>query len=613
MRRLSEIEEIYRRISIRKLSQIISIGLILCSVTSCYFDPDDKYWVDLQSPAPPEINIDFNINPDTVYFSSSAPVILKITASNENIKVGSVILYIDDEPINYTIENGACIITPFSLNKGIYKFKIEFLTNSGTTSIADILGVEMYQHKSREFTFIVQYPAEQSTWISETESASGLILTWNSGLFFKSYQLRKTLTIYSNTGFFLLDTIYTTPSNVFTDTQYIGESARYEIYGISNEDKSYLLGKYSTSNKLPMMKVIEYQNKIALVWPKTMHSAQVQSIELIDKSNPMSHVTLAVLNNTDTAFLLDNSYFGVKPVFTLRFTPEIKTNSSTILCFESYAFANRIELPGPDPMTILTSSCSDLIYTNNDSLIVYSVGAQKTILATPIGYGCVVSPDGQFSLQQIASNMNFYSLPNYSLIRSINMTNKFFYSYSVSNNGIGTYNTDDGLKIFDFLNNSLDFINTRYSYSKGGYWPEISPDGTYLKLFKDQPYPNPDRMVFAKIQGNNVIPMDSIDGCECHFYNSDPSLIYYYKESTLYVLRIEDLSIVRTLHTGDKYLGNIDFCSNRMITRGEETCHIYDILTGNLLFTIPMQNGNYVYILNDIVYFEYGNKYFLPN
>lgn len=614
MRQLSEIWKICGRISFRKISKILSMGLILSMMTSCFYDPDDKYWVDLQSPtAPPEVNIDFNINSDTVYFSSYAPVVLKITASNENIRVGSVILYMDDEPISYTTENDAFIITPFSLNTGTHKFKIEFLANSGTTSIADKLGAEMFEYKSRELIFVVQSTMQQSIWIKETESASGLTLTWNPGLVFRSYQLRKTISIRSNSGFFLLDTIYYTSGNVFTDTKYIGESSTYQIYGINDEGKSYLLGNYSTLNKLPWMRVIEYQNKLAVAWPKTMHAEHVKSIELINLSSPISPVTVATLKNTDTLVFLDKSYFGVTPVFTLRYTPEIKTNSSTILCFESEYFRNRIELPGPNPMTMVASSCSDLIYTKNDSLIVYSIAAQKTIQSLPVGYSCAVSANGKYSFHHIDHNLNFYSVSDYSLIRSIDMTNVFSYSYSVSNNGIGIYNTDKGLEIVDFLNNDMHLVNTRFSYAQGGYWPEISPDGKYLRLSKSKPYPEPAIFVFARIQGDSILPVDSIDGPTCHFYKSDPSLFYYYKESTLYIRRIEDLSVVRALYTGDEYLGNIDFCSNRMITRGKENCHVYDILTGKLLFTIPMQNGDYVYILNNIVYFEYGNRYFLPD
>lgn len=600
-------------ISLSKITLFI-VGLSLWFISSCYYDPDDKYWVDLQNPAvPPEVNIDFNINSDTVYFSSYAPVVLKITASNENVKVESTKLYLDNEPVSYITENGAFIITPFSLGTGIHKFRMEFLVNSGTTSIADKLGAEMFEYKSRELTFIVQTPTEQSKWIKETESASGLTLTWNSGLVFNQFELRKTISIRSNSGFFLLDAIYTASGNTFTDTQYIGESATYQIYGISGEGKRYLLGTYSTLCKLPRIRVVEYQNKLALVWPKTMHAEHVKSIELINKSSPMSPVTITSLKNTDTMFFLDQSYFGITPALTLRYTPEIQTNDNTILCFESYYFTDRIELPGPNPMTMVASNCSELIYTRNDTLVGYSVEAKKTILAQPVGYQCAVSPDGNYSLQNINHAINFYSLSDYSLLKSIDMTNRFSYGYSVSNNGIGIYNTNEGLEIYDFRNNNLHLTNTKYSYSKGGYWPEISPDGNYVKFHKSQPYPNPNMVVFARIQGNSIIPMDSIEGPTCQFYKSDPSLFYYYKESTLYIRKIEDLSIVRTLYTGDEILGNIDFCSNRMITRGKETCHVYDILTGKLLFTIPMQNGDYVYLLNNIVYFEYGNKYLLPN
>jgi hypothetical protein len=613
MKRLSEISGISGRISFRKLSQILCIGFILCTVTSCYYDPDDKYWVDLQSPASaPEIIIDFNIIADTVYFSSSVPVILIITAPNENIEIRSVAFYLDDERVSYTTKDGNYIITPFSLLSGTYKFKIGFMANSGTTSIADKLGAEMYEYKTRELTFIMQSSSEQSKWVKETESESGLTLTWNPGLVFNTYQLRKTISIYSNSGFFLLDTIYTTNDNVFTDTQYVGESAVYQIYGMSDDGKTYILGKHYTSNKMPRMRIIAYENSIAVVWPKTMHANHVKSIELIDKSQPMSPVILATLKNTDTLFALNKSYCGVTPVFTLRFTPEIKTNNTTILCFESYSFSNRIELPGPDPMTTTASTCSEIIYVDNDSLIVYSIEDQKPILAAPLMYGCGVSANGKYALLNSGNSLDFYSLPDYSLIRSIDMTNKFSLYYSVSNTGIGSYNTDNGLEIVDFINN-LHFTDTRYSYAAGGFWSEISPDGNYLKLFKDEPYPNPDKMVFAKIEGNTVIPMDSIYGCDCRFYESDPELIYYYKDKTLYVLRIDDLSVIRTLYTGDKYFGNIDFCSNRMITRGEQNFHVYDVLTGNLLYTIPMQNSYYGYIVKNIVYFEYGNKYILPD
>ncbi len=106
--------------------------LSLCFLTACY-DPDDRYWVDIEIPTePPEVNIDFNINSDTVYFNCDVPIVLKITATNENVRVGSTSLYIDNTPVSYTTKDGAFIINPFKLSSGIHKFRIEFQTNSGT-------------------------------------------------------------------------------------------------------------------------------------------------------------------------------------------------------------------------------------------------------------------------------------------------------------------------------------------------------------------------------------------------------------------------------------------------------------------------------------------------
>lgn len=592
----------------RKFTQIM-VGLSLCFLTSCTYDPDDRYWVDLKSPSAPEVNIDFNINSDTVYFNNNVPVVLKINASNENIIVGSTTLYIDNDPVNYTIENGAFVINPFELMAGIHKFRIEFLANSGTNSIADKVGAEMYQFKSRELIFVVK-ATDQSRWIKESESADGLTLTWNPGLVFNSYELRKVITIRNNMGHFLLDTVYRTDVNTFTDTHYIGESAHYKIYGVNTDGKSYLLGTWSTSCKLPKLKVIEYQNKIALVWPKTVHFNHVKKIELISKSIPDSPAIIASLKNTDTLFFLDRSYFGQRPSLTLRFTPEIKTNENTILCFESYYFTDQISLPGPDLGYVLGSSCSDLFYNNDDTLFGYSAITHKLSLAQPGGF--VISPDGNYSLQNINNRLYYYSLSPYSLIRSTGVINEFTFGYSISNNGMVLFNTRDGLEIYDFSVSNLHISNTKYSYSKGGYWAEFSPDGNYLKMTKES-YPDPVKVVFAKIQGNNIVPVDSLTGCICRFYKTDPTLFYYYKNSTLTIKKIEDLSTVRTIYTGDDRFGNIDFCTNRMITKGKDFFHVYDIVTGELLFTIPMQNGYYFHLLKNIVFFDYGNKYFLTN
>lgn len=593
----------------KKSIQII-IGISLYFSTSCIYDPNDRYIIDLEAPkSSPEVTIDLNFDSDTVYFSEEIPIVLKITSSNENVKVESVDLYVDNKRIYYQTKNDTIFTILSNLTQEVHRFKIEFTTNSGTTSIADKIGAEKFQFQSREIIFIVQSQNASVKWIKEFESTSGLSLTWKSGCVFNSYRLIKDVGALHRS----FDTILNNTDNTYFDSKYIGENARYYLYGINNTTgKTHFMGVFSPPIRLPKMRVIEYQNKLALTWPKGMHTDHIKRIELIETkwiNSSRGPNIMASLQNTDTLFFLDESYFGERPELSLRFFPDDKINEKTMQGFDS-EFQGLISVPGPQ-FPPIWNSCTELYYIKRDTIFKYSTEQLKITPIEPYTYDNYTY-GSKYRIQSFDNSLKIYSVSPYSLIREINITDNSIFNPSVSNNGIVTFLTNNALEIYDLNNNKLHITSMKYNRLKGYYFAEISPIGNYLIIHKSNTWATPPSIdVFAKIQNDSLITLDSIPNYWIRFHEKDPTLFYYYTESTLTIKNIEDLSTIRNINTGDLLFGNIDFCTNRMITKGKDSYHIYDILTGELLFTLPLQKGSDFYLLNNVVFFDYGNKYIL--
>ncbi len=599
-------------ITLQRIFMMFSIAMSFTLPTSCYYDPDDDYIIDRKRPASaPEVLIELNIDSDTVYFTENIPVLLKLKPLDNNVIVKSIKLFVDDEPVEYTTNNQVVVINPFELDRGIHKFRIEYITTSGSGSIGDILGEELFQTITRELIFIVR-SQETTDWIQENYSEEGLVIRWNPGLVFPTYEIRKEPSIYYANGGYLMDTVFTTRTNEFIDTRYIGECAYYKIYGVSEDNQKFLMARYKCKFRLPDIEIIDNNGLPAIHWPKPPHLENIIRFELVDHSNSNSPMVIATIPSTDTLYTLDASYFGVTPRWSLRYVPNQTIKPESLKCFETRIYEKQIELPGPKLQYITGSTCSEVFYRFDDTLYRYSAETFKISDIQEVKYSLAISPDGNYLLYQLNQKIILQTLDHGSTVSSYQY-NGSSHNYSVSNNGIGAFNSQNGLIIHDFISNNIHINNHKYSYAARNLLAEISPNGKYIRFYKSSSYNSLAKTIIAKIENGNIIPLDSIDGVVLNFHETDPSLLYYHDGYQLNIAKTNDLLVTNTIPTGDSHLGNIDFCTNRMATYNYNYYYIYDLESGSLLYTFPKGNNYSCFLIKNVLILNFGNRIILPD
>jgi len=192
---------------------------------SCEFNPSKEYYLDLQKPTQaPEVEMELNFdNSDQIVFYWHSNI--KIRLKNENLKLFKVDFFLDNVLLQ-TYEDEFGFYTNINIyDSGKHLFKIEFVTNSGSNSIADNLGAEQFLFTSREWTFVAINPDtyQNASYVLTNE---GFLVKWKpyDGLNFKKYIVKK---LAVGLNYEVLDTS-------FLDTEYMGEWGQYNVYDMLN-------------------------------------------------------------------------------------------------------------------------------------------------------------------------------------------------------------------------------------------------------------------------------------------------------------------------------------------------------------------------------------------
>lgn len=206
--------------------------------------------------------------------------------------------------------------------------------------------------------------------------------------------------------------------------------------------------------------------------------------------------------------------------------------------------------------------------------------------------------------------INLYSSNPFTLLRRVNADN--ISSLWISNTGVGIYSSSQ-LHIMDFKENTFHITSSVYSLL-GNYNARISPDGNYLMFMQNIIYQGSTRkIIFARIVPPDIVPLDTIHVTyeEGIGFMDEPDRFFHFTNRTLYIKKLTDFTTVKTIPTLDSEMGNIDACSNKMITRGLKNYHIYDLASGEIVETIPPQPDTYCFLSNGVVFFRYGSNYYL--
>ena len=595
------------------LAYISAISALALLITSCEYEPVEKYYVSIEKPAEGvPLIVDLSLSVDTVSLYQGSEVSLRIDPGN--LKVHSVQYFLDGNEISvrYSYPKYFTVLN-FAL-PGIHKFRVIITTNTGSHSIADMVGSEVFQYTSKEWTLVIKNYNTFSNMSYRVDNNS-LFFTWKEykSFDFKCYRLIELATMNSYE-------IYDTSFNLST---WAGEGGSYDLYVKDNDTTEFLWGRCSVNRSLPILRIGNVNNQIALIWNKTIWSDNIAEYQLFQSFPGSGWTYLATLGTSDTSFLIksNENVFGESVSFYLYSVPKNYTSLENNSVFNSYLDAVSA-LPGPVyGANYYGPSCDGFYFDrfspvlNGSVLYRYSSATDKVDSLMDYKFWWKFSPGSRFLLFSRDSVMNLFDLGTNTISRSKNFKSFAgnFYPWTgmdISDNGICIFTVDNFVYVYDFIQDKL--ITSEYINSSAF---RISPDGHYFtagvadSLLIYRINENSVDLVTGAIFSNGVYLYSNYGFCADGTDN-----LYFFESPVLYIRSCLDLSVTRSIDIGD-YFNNIDFCSGKILSaRSGGDCEIHDFNSGELLqkikFRLPSGCSDCIVLTGNIIYAP-GYKFLL--
>ena len=593
----------------------VLIFFLAVFITSCEYEPKDKYKVDLTKPTePPPIEVDLNFMTDTIYFYWDTPVNLNINSGN--LKVLYVKFSLDGDEV-YGEQSGTNYSTVLYFTQaGVHKFKITIVTHSGSNSLADILGAEGFKYESREWTLIAR-ELTNNNGMSYKIIDNKLVFSWKEydGINFKGYRLKE-----RSTG-----NVFNVQTNSFINTAYAGEMSYYDLYVVDNANEEYGWGNCFVNKSLPVLKLANINNRIALTWNIPSFKDNIAELQVFQTDLSYNWTKIGTLTTSDTSIFINTpeNVFCQWSNFYLYCVPKQYTRIEYTSYFSSFLEHVNAALPGPVFIDDFGITCSGFYFRKFSSALgrdityKYSIPGDKVIPLRDYSYYSDISPNAKYLLNPGDSILDLYDLNTNSVVKSINIKrvaagfDPSVYP-KISDNGICTFISHNVFYVYDIINDHLISAETLYASCL-----KISPNGKYISAGLD------DSLKIYQINESSVTYLSGMKkpggffaSADYNFFPDQDDKLYMYESPVMHIRSSRDFSTLRSMDIGSWFF-NIDFCSNKIFTpKNASSWNIYDLNTGNLLQTIKSDIGsggsNYTLLTNNTIYYT-GYKYYLAN
>lgn len=590
----------------------VLILFIVIFTTSCIYEPTEKYNVDLTKPTEvPGINVDLDLVTDTLNFYWASNINLKINAGDR--KVRTVRYYLDNmELFGYNTESIFYITLSFD-KPGIHTFKMSIITNTGSGSLADILGAEGFQYDSREWVLVAKQLKTDFN-LSFQLNGNGPLFSWKEydGVDFKTYRIND-LSTRNN---------YDNLTNTFQNTDFTGAQGYYEVFVVDNENNEHLWGRCFLNKSLPALRIGNINNHVALIWNKTPFVNNIAEYQVFQKDYITNWTKVATLSSNDTSYLVatSNDMFAPNLSFYLYCVPKKYVYIDNTSSFAPFLQGVVTAIPGPKFDYNVGADCSGFYFYNYSSalkkyiLYKYTIATDQVKTICDYNFNYDISPNAKYMLITGDSIFSLYDLNSNLVVKSANIKKIANVSYilypKISDNGICVFNFNNSVYVYDFINERL--IASKPTIVD---MQKISPNGKYITVEKL------DSIKFYRINESSLTFQSGLRKSgglylseNFDFLPGQDDYIYMFVPPFMTVRSCQDLSVVRSMNIGE-YFFNIDFCSNKIFApRDGNNWNIFDFNTGNLLRTIKSGLGtggkNYTLLTHNIIFYsEY--KYFL--
>jgi hypothetical protein len=569
-------------------SFFLSAMLVLAS---CEYEPSGEYTPDIKKPdvsAP--LIVDLNAAGDTILVDLYSVLEFKFQTEDRELYWMKYCIGHQCETSNsdagiYRIFMGAHNVMP-----GTIDLTVDVFTETGTGSIADILGAEGFLY-SKKFTLIVVEKLDGLKMLSVKPENGSLKLSWEKYEFsdFLEY------TIVKSNGF-SSETVAVINNQHITsiyDDSYVGGQSEYRVDLKTN---SRDLKGISTSYEdgFPEINVQKSDNySVTLSWEKSRYINNIKGYEIYVLYN--GYELVAEITDPDaTSWVLGNLRFLYDNEVFLRFVPKILPSyyylSSSFLGSKAH-----IGYIGDkfDAGTIVTPLGDFLYYQKENFIYEYNYITEEvtsTIELRTSNLTFSVSPnrkyilidDGLTSESILLFTIDSKEVKRYSWSQLADYLD-YVHFLSISDNGKAVFgvNNNPEVLVYDFLNEKKIF--------EGGIYPlsssfKISSDGKYL-FSRDQVFEiQADTVLLAQDFTNEIQYCSFFD-----FHMSDPDLFVYGRNDNLYVKRISDLSTVSECYIHWMLdIFNIDYNANQVLVHKEEKLRVYDLGTCEEVLNWPV-------------------------
>ncbi|RIJ34334.1 YncE family protein [Pontibacter oryzae] len=325
----------------KQLILLLAVALPCLFITACDFTPSGEHYEEI-SPEP-VVNADLSLFPDkdTIYVRGSTTLNFIISIPGRPLQRYD--LRLDNKTIaSGTQYNGTVYFNSENYSNGYHVLQLGVVTNSGTGSLADKVGVELLEVYRTWTVYIENGPPQSSAIVSIKPENGALRIDWQKypGHFFESYSLVRQMPGEYNK---VIGTITDKNQTSLLDTTYVGGTATYFVM-TKAQQQSWYGSSSSGPNRIYfflMPRIIKHsydaQNNLTVSFSSTPFYRAFDSYELV-KPNGQSVI---IPSRTDTVAILGEQSFGSDLTVKLITYPKNTANKL------SYAYTNAMAFTVP--------------------------------------------------------------------------------------------------------------------------------------------------------------------------------------------------------------------------------------------------------------------------
>lgn len=585
--------------SVKKISPGILLILVSFFFASCEFETDKVYErKTVRDVDPPEIKVEYlSLDKDTIYLFDERSFSFIFSNDYQRIVAARFLLDGVEQTVYYS-GAGSFNLDYHNMSEGFHTLSVEIITNSGTGSIADILGAEGFLVTN---SWVINVIKDFNIKLPAMIKNGCLYFSWMKypAPDFNGYIIYRAKNSVENIE------VGKTINSEFTDCSYVGEGGRYYVEVQKKDGTNIPWGFVELYPEPPVLKIISTGiNDYSIIWNKCKYYNALENYQLSVSVKPFINFVkvMETENPQDTVWNIPSSYsFGedidVRLLINPRNSPIYNSDEypGYIVSLFNIIVGFRFTSTGESAVHITQVAADEFIFAQGcDSLIRYSVSLKRALqkfsynpsACSMCRFGSFkISPGGTFLTTRIDCNYDLICANSKDLYQNkrFKLTDLSGQGYvpgvPISDVGTGLINNfNSGFYVYDF--NTASSIGYYYKENHGGIGFSISSDGKYIflkdNLFNLVRFEN-SQFSIVWSRPDNSVPK------HFEFHRTDPEKLVMWDGAVFSVRKCSDFSEFYNFTLTDKELLNIDFFSNEMLTYTQGHLYVRSLLDGSLI------------------------------